>query len=312
MDIAGHIQISTQKFRKRFKTPCTVPSNLEEASKDVTHELVLQESLEDYSNYPIYRDLRMEAKNYALLQKLQGSSIPKLYNLVEGPVLFSHRKVNAVFVCIVLQDCGDRINTFDEDQDFRLRTSEKLEVLNRLLQIHSEGYAHGNFHLYDIVGTIGNYKIIDLKYMREHTCQWVEGRDEWNPRELPPNRLGFPCRYLYRAAELLHLWKDPYITILRHQYFGDDMNQLPPQEIVNCLIPKLAQETEENALALLDWIKEFKIEMDANPNCNIQQLVEKYQANPISLPDAYLEEIDSFKKYVPYPSDEEGEELEVQ
>ena len=146
MDIAGHIQISTQKFRKRFKTPCTVPSNLEEASKDVTHELVLQESLEDYSNYPIYRgtlagnpviskiafddavhaeDLRMEAKNYALLQKLQGSSIPKLYNLVEGPVLFSHRKVNAVFVCIIIQDCGDRINTFDEDQDFRLRTSEK-------------------------------------------------------------------------------------------------------------------------------------------------------------------------------------------
>ena len=104
---------------------------------------------------------------------------------------------------------------------------------------------------------------------------------------------------------------DPYITILRHQYFGDEMSQLPPQEIVNCLIPKLAQETEENALALLDWMKEFKIEMDANPNCNIKQLVEKYQANPISLPDAYLEEIDSFKKYVPYPSDEESEELEV-
>ena len=37
----------------------------------------------------------------------------------------SQRKVNAVFVCIIIQDCGDRINTFDEDQDFRLRTSEK-------------------------------------------------------------------------------------------------------------------------------------------------------------------------------------------
>ena len=146
MDIAGHIQISTQKFRKRFKTPCTVPSNLEEASKDVTHELVLQESLEDYSNYPIYRgtlagnpvvakvafddtihaeDLRIEAKNYALLQNLQGSSIPKLYNFVEGPVSFSHRKLNAVCVCIIIQDCGDRINLFDKNQNFRLRTSEK-------------------------------------------------------------------------------------------------------------------------------------------------------------------------------------------
>ena len=104
---------------------------------------------------------------------------------------------------------------------------------------------------------------------------------------------------------------DPYITILRHQYFGDNMNQLPPQEIVNCLIPKLAQETEENALALLDWMKEFKIEMDANPNCNIQQLVEKYQANPISLPHTYPGGINSFKRYFPYPSDEEGEELEV-
>ena len=146
MDIAGHIQISTQKFRKRFKTPCTVPSNLEEASKDITHELVLQESLGDYSNYPIYRgtlagnpvvvkiafddtihaeDLRIEAKNYALLQKLQGSSIPKLYNFVEGPVSFSHRKLNAVFVCIIIQDCGNRINLFDENRNFLLRTSEK-------------------------------------------------------------------------------------------------------------------------------------------------------------------------------------------
>ena len=100
---------------------------------------------------------------------------------------------------------------------------------------------------------------------------------------------------------------DPYITILRHQYFGDDMNQLPPQEIVNCLIPKLAQETEENALALLNWMKEFKIEMDANPNCNIKQLVEKYQANPISLPHTFPEGSVSFKKYVPYLSDEESE-----
>ena len=146
MDIAGHIQISAKRIPKLFETPCTVPSNLEEASKDVTHELVLQESLEDYSNNPIYRgtlagnpviakiafddtihadELRMEAKNYARLQKLQGSSIPKLYNFVEGPVSFSHRKVNAVFVCVIIQDCGDRINTFDEDQDFRLRTSEK-------------------------------------------------------------------------------------------------------------------------------------------------------------------------------------------
>ena len=55
MDIAGHIQISAKRIRKRFKTPCTVPSKMEEASKDVTHELVLQESLEDYSNNPIYR-----------------------------------------------------------------------------------------------------------------------------------------------------------------------------------------------------------------------------------------------------------------
>ena len=87
MDIAGHIQISANRIPKLFETPCTVPSNLEEASKDVTHELVLQESLGDYSNYPIYNgtlagnpvvakiafddtihaeDLRIEAKHNAL------------------------------------------------------------------------------------------------------------------------------------------------------------------------------------------------------------------------------------------------------
>ena len=89
------------------------------------------------------------------------------------------------------------------------------------------------------------------------------------------------------------------------------MKQLPPQEIINCLIPELAETTKENVSALLKWMKKFKTEMDASPDCDVNQLVEKYQANPISLPDAYLEEIDSFKKYVPYPSDEEGEELEV-
>ena len=71
------------------------------------------------------KDLRIEAKNYARLQKLQGSIIPKLYNFVEGSVSFNFGKVNAVFVCIIIQDCEDRINTFDEDQDFRLRMSEK-------------------------------------------------------------------------------------------------------------------------------------------------------------------------------------------
>ena len=79
--------------------------------------------------------------------------------------------------------------------------------MNRLLQIHLEGYVHGNFSLFDFIGTLGNYKIIDLKSVRSHECQWVEGRDKWNPRESPPKWMEFPCGYLYKAAKTLDLWK---------------------------------------------------------------------------------------------------------
>ena len=66
---------------------------------------------------------------------------------------------------------------------------------------------HGDFSLFDVVGTPRNYKVIDLKSVRKHKCRWVEGRDEWNPQGFPPDWAEFPCSDLYWAAMGLRLWK---------------------------------------------------------------------------------------------------------
>ena len=85
-------------------------------------------------------------------------------------------------------------------------------------------------------------------------------------------------------------------------FVGDDLELLPPREIMDCLIPSGIGCTSNNIKVMKRWLKEFKKEMDDTPDCNIEELVLKYQSNPPHIPVICSEEKAKFKKYIPKSS----------
>ena len=62
-------------------------------------------------------------------------------------------------------------------------------------------------------------------------------------------------------------------------FVGDDLELLPSRGIMDCLIPSGLGCTAKNVELIKGWLKEFKKELDSNPNCNVDELIAKYQAN---------------------------------
>ena len=85
-------------------------------------------------------------------------------------------------------------------------------------------------------------------------------------------------------------------------FVGGDLELLPPREIMDCLIPSGLGCTAKNVELIKGWLKEFKKEMDDTPDCNIEELVLKYQSNPPHIPVICPEEKVEFKKYIPKSS----------
>ena len=85
-------------------------------------------------------------------------------------------------------------------------------------------------------------------------------------------------------------------------FVGDDLELLPPREIMDYLIPSGIGCTSNNMEVMKGWLKEFKKEMDDTPDCNIEELVLKYQANPPHIPVIFSEKQVVFKKYIPKSS----------
>ena len=85
-------------------------------------------------------------------------------------------------------------------------------------------------------------------------------------------------------------------------FVGDDLELLPPREIMDCLIPSGIGCTSNNIKVMKRWLKQFKKEMEDTPDCNVKELVLKYQANPPHIPDICSEKQVEFKKYIPKSS----------
>ena len=86
-------------------------------------------------------------------------------------------------------------------------------------------------------------------------------------------------------------------------FAGEDLDFFPPRDIVDCLVPNSGIEGSlENVEAIKDWLMQFKKEMDDTPDCNIEELVLKYQSNPPHIPVICSEEKVKFKKYIPKSS----------
>ena len=83
-------------------------------------------------------------------------------------------------------------------------------------------------------------------------------------------------------------------------FAGEDLDFFPPRDIVDCLVPNSGIEGSlENVEAIKDWLMQLKKEMDDTPDCNIEELVLKYQSNPPHIPVICSEEKVKFKKYIP-------------
>ena len=85
-------------------------------------------------------------------------------------------------------------------------------------------------------------------------------------------------------------------------FVGGDLELLPSRGIMDCLIPSGIGCTAKNVELIKGWLKEFKKEMDDTPDCNIEELVLKYQSNPPHIPVICSEEKVAFKKYIPKSS----------
>ena len=87
-------------------------------------------------------------------------------------------------------------------------------------------------------------------------------------------------------------------------FVGDDLELLPSRGIMDCLIPSGLGCTAKNVELIKGWLKEFKKELDSNPNCNVDELIAKYQANLLQNTQVCFKGKVKFKEYSPKSSTE--------
>ena len=89
-------------------------------------------------------------------------------------------------------------------------------------------------------------------------------------------------------------------------FVGDDLELLPSRGIMDCLIPSGLGCTAKNVELIKGWLKEFKKELDSNPNCNVDELIAKYQANLLQNTQVCFKGKVKFKEYSPKSSTEKS------
>ena len=87
-------------------------------------------------------------------------------------------------------------------------------------------------------------------------------------------------------------------------FVGGDLELLPSRGIMDCLIPSGLGCTAKNVELIKGWLKEFKKELDSNPNCNVDELIAKYQANLLQNTQVCFKGKVKFKEYAPKSSTE--------
>ena len=80
---------------------------------------------------------------------------------------------------------------------------------------------------------------------------------------------------------------------------GAELGLIPNKDIVDCLVPSGIPCTMSNVEFVKSWLKKFKEEMDSTPDCNIEELVAKYQSNMVDIADVTPGYEIEFKKYNP-------------
>ena len=73
--------------------------------------------------------------------------------------------------------------------------------------------------------------------------------------------------------------------ILGKSYYGKDAEEFPPKKIIPYLVPDMIPITftdiGANRETVEESLKQFKKNMDEDPNCDIGELIGKYQTNSL-------------------------------
>ena len=71
--------------------------------------------------------------------------------------------------------------------------------------------------------------------------------------------------------------------ILGKSYYGKDAEEFPPKKIIPYLVPDMIPITfmdiGANRETVEESLKQFKKNMDEDPNCDIKELIDSYQKN---------------------------------
>ena len=59
-----------------------------------------------------------------------------------------------------------------------------MSVLNTLGRLHREGFIHDNPIASHVVGTSKNYRLISLRRVGRHICDWNGDYSDWDPKEV--------------------------------------------------------------------------------------------------------------------------------
>ena len=174
----------------------------------------------------------------------------------------------------------------------------RIEVFKQFVKFHLSGY-YVHYGRENIVGSPGKYRIVDFHAIDGHDCPW-EGFKENDPVS---HGRPFPCLSLGEVGRYMEIWKkcmDLYlyiknkqinysqlvkkdVMILGKSYYGKDAEEFPPKKIIPYLVPDMIPITfmdiGANRETVEESLKQFKKNMDEDPNCDIKELIDSYQKN---------------------------------
>ncbi|KAF9562061.1 hypothetical protein CPC08DRAFT_706940 [Agrocybe pediades] len=144
-------------------------------------------------------DLAQEASMYAgPLKTLQGTTIPESYGLYVGTL-----DDGQCVACLLLECWGDVIRKpFSQ-----LPMQTRVRILERLGEIHKQGFLHGDFAERNVLQKNGDIRLIDFdQVVPDHHCNCDM---DFRPGEPLPDQKNFGCRHLWEVCRNeMRIWKN--------------------------------------------------------------------------------------------------------
>ncbi|KII85612.1 hypothetical protein PLICRDRAFT_44939 [Plicaturopsis crispa FD-325 SS-3] len=197
-----------------------------------------------------FNDLKAEARAYqSQLVRLHGTVVPLFYGFFHGSCHVEDIGDKPVG-CIVLEDCGESIETFFPE----LPPKDRAEIAGLLAQLHRARCMPDDFAEQNVVCRDGQYRLIDFHGLKSHNCKWS---GKLYAGELEPEVDEIGCLDLYMSCKELSLWTTSRVRGVKIAgvYYSPD--RLPSQEDIDFFLPKDEYNPSDlriNLRTILPWL----------------------------------------------------------